>query len=128
MNPVERLLLDPEPLTPAMLGVADETALRARLIQYLSIGGMGDEQHAQPTEPQRQRALALIYGARIVVLEGEVEKFRREGKITVERDLLGRITRLAAARDAALLAATPAPEGEGGSDFGPLIEPWGVAP
>lgn len=126
MDPVERLLLDPEPLTPGMLGVADEAALTARLRQYLVIAGV--EASGTPNEPQRQRALALIYGARIVVLEGEVEKFRREGKITVERDLLGRIGRLAAARDAALLAAVPAPEGDGGSDFGPLIEPWGVAP
>ena len=120
-------MLDPEPLTPAMLGVADEAALTARLRQYLIIAGV--EAAGTPTEPQRQRAMALIYGARIVVLEGEVEKFRREGKITVERDLLSRINRLASARDAALLAAVPVPEDGGpAGDFGPLIEPWGVAP
>uniref|UniRef100_UPI00258E71B3 hypothetical protein n=1 Tax=uncultured Deinococcus sp. TaxID=158789 RepID=UPI00258E71B3 len=117
-------LLDPEPLTPAMLGVADEAALTARLGQYLVIAGV--EASGTPTEPQRQRVLALIYGARIVVLEGQVEKFRAEGEITLERDLQSRITRLATARDAALLLAQPVVVGESNT-FAPLMEPWGVA-
>jgi hypothetical protein len=127
VDPVERLLLDPEPLTPAMLGVADATALTTRLRQYLTIAGVGSGVTAQPTEPQRQQVLALIYGARIVVLEGQVEKFRREGKITIERDLLSRINRLTAARESALLAAVPSAT-DGGDSLAPIMDEWGVAP
>lgn len=124
MDAVARLLLDPEPLTPAMLGLPDQDALEARIGAYLSIAGAaeGDD----PTEPQRQRALALIYSARIVTLEGEVEKFRREGKITIERDLLSRIARLERLRDAATLAAQPPADSGDSGDLGPYIGAWGV--
>lgn len=124
MDAVARLLLDPEPLTPAMLGLATQTQLEDRLASYLELAGVTGAD--EPTEPQRQRALALIYSARIVTLEGEVEKFRREGKITIERDLLSRITRLERLRDTATLAAQPpADSGESG-DLGPYIGAWGV--
>lgn len=124
LDPVDRLLLDPEPLTPAMLGLTSKTALAERLGMYLEIAGVT----GQPTEQQRQQAIALVYGARIVVLEGEVEKFRREGKITVERDLLGRISRLATLRDAALALSQVTTGDLGATSFGPVIAPWGVEP
>lgn len=122
MDPVQRLLLDPEPLTPALLGLATQGDLEVRLSQYLTIAGV--PAGTEPTEPQRQRALALVYGARIVVLEGEAEKFRREGKITIERDLQSRIARLSASRDAALLAATPAAESAATADLAPYMTGW----
>lgn len=125
VDAVARFLLDPEPLTPAMLGVADAQALRDRVGQYLEIGGV--QSGVLPTEPQRQRVLALIYGARIVVLEDDVEKFRAEGDVTIERNLLGRITRLETARDTALALAEPAsPDGGLAGDFGPYVSGWGV--
>lgn len=123
MDPAARFLLDPEPLTPAMLGVADQTALEARIAQYLALRGVEGE--AEPTEQQRQGVLALIYGARIVVLEGDVEKFRAEGEVTIERDLQSRIARLAAARDVALALALPEASAER-ADFAPFFGEWGV--
>ncbi|GGO22167.1 hypothetical protein [Deinococcus humi] len=123
MDPAARFLLDPEPLTPAMLGVANQEALEARIAQYLTLRGVAE--NAEPTEQQRQGVLALIYGARIVVLEGEVEKFRAEGEVTIERDLQSRIARLAAARDVALARAHPEVSTEG-ADFAPFFGEWGV--
>lgn len=124
MDAVARLLLDPEPLTPAMLGLPDQGALEDRVGQYLTIAGVtgGDD----PTEPQRQRTLALIYSARIVTLEGEVEKFRAEGEVSIERDLLSRIARLERLRDAATLAAQPPADSGGTGDLGPYVGAWGV--
>lgn len=123
MDPAARFLLDPEPLTPAMLGVADQEALQSRITQYLALRGVSGE--TEPTEQQRQGVLALIYGARIVVLEGEVEKFRAEGEVTIERDLQSRIARLAAARDVALALALPEASAER-ADFAPFFGEWGV--
>lgn len=124
MDAVARLLLDPEPLTPAMLGLPDQDALEDRISAYLSIAGVQGSE--EPTEPQRQRALALIYSARIVTLEGEVEKFRAEGEVAIERDLLSRITRLERLRDAATLAAQPPADSGDAGDLGPYVSAWGV--
>ncbi|CAM3666807.1 hypothetical protein [Deinococcus frigens] len=123
MDAAARFLLDPEPLTPAMLGVADQAALTARIAAYMTLRGI--QANAEPSEAQRQGVLALIYGARIVVLEGEVEKFRAEGEITIERDLQSRIIRLAAGRDMALALSVTTAEAAGG-DFAPFFSEWGV--
>ncbi|UQN04858.1 hypothetical protein [Deinococcus sp. QL22] len=128
MNPVDRLLLDPEPLTPERLGLETEEALRARLGKYLHLAGFVRDpvQPAlQPTEAQRQHALALIYGARIVVLESQVEEFEAVGEIKVKLSVMNRIARLTALRDVALAAMVPVGDG-GGLGFAPMITAWGV--
>lgn len=106
-----------------MLGVVGQEALETRIAQYLTLRGV--EGAAEPTEQQRQGVLALIYGARIVVLENEVEKFRAEGEITIERDLQSRIIRLTTARDMALALSVGTAETVGG-DFAPFFGDWGV--
>lgn len=123
MEPVERFLLDPEPLTPAMLGLTSQSDLEERIGDYLTIAGATDT----PTEPQRQQVLALIYGARIAVLEGKADKFRAEGDITTERDVMARIARLERLRAAAEAASQAAETGGAVTEaFLPTMEPWGV--
>ncbi len=133
MNPLDRLLLDPEPLDPAMLGVADEDVLRERLGKYLQLSGFvadPDTPTLQPTLAQWQQTLALIYGARIVVLEGQADEFEAVGEVKLKMSVMTRITRLTDLRDAALAAVTaaltpPAPPVRR-ENPAPEFEEWGL--
>lgn len=130
MNPVERLLLDPEPLTPAMLGVADEDELRTRLGKYLKLAGFvydSSQPNLHPTEAQRQHTLTLIYGARIAALETQVEEFEAVGEVKLKFSVMNRIARLSALRDAARAAMVPVSEQTDGT-FPPMLTAWDVEP
>jgi hypothetical protein len=129
VNPLDRLLLEPEPLSPAMLGMADEDELRARLGKYLQVAGFVSDPAQpllQPTEVQRQHVLALIYGARIVQMEGELEEFEAVGDVRLKFNVGNRLARLTGLRDAALAAMTPpaAPVRRCGAV--PEFEEWGL--
>lgn len=124
MQALERFLIDPEPLTPELLGLTTVRALEERIELYMEVAGITSA--AEPTEAQRSHVLALIYGARIVVLEGEVEKFRAEGQLSVERDLKSRISRLDAARTQAWIRATAGGTAADDGFFGPIVDGWGV--
>lgn len=129
MNPVERLLLDPEPLTPELLALPDLDALKTRLKAYLRLAGYTPE--AELTEAQRQHVLALIYGARIVVLEEKVEEFEAVGEVKVKQAVMARVARLTVQRDAALAAMKVVPVEQaqaGGLGFAPILSAWGVEP
>ncbi|UQN06293.1 hypothetical protein [Deinococcus sp. QL22] len=132
MKPVDRLLLDPEPLTPELLGLADQNALKTRLTAYLRLAGFVPDPaqlELQPTEVQRQHAVALIYGARIVVLEEKVEEFEAVGEVKIKQAVMARVARLTVLRDAALAAMQVVPaEDSGGLSFAPTLTAWGVEP
>jgi len=102
VEPDARLLIDPEPITPADLGLASQKELEDRLSQYVELAL--SREGVTPEQVYRH-ALALVLGARIKTLEGNADKFRAEGELTTERDIMSRIRRLEGLRDAALQAA-----------------------
>ena len=103
MTPAERLVAR---FQPADLGLADQEALAARLSAYLRLAAF--ERPDGNASQQYQYALGEALGAQIAQLYREQDKFRREGKLTLERDIVGRIDRLSRERDAALKASEPA--------------------
>ena len=78
------------------------------------------------SDPAKRYPTVKVYLLRtwITTLSRKVEKFRAEGEITVEQDIVSRITLL----QADLLEAQSAAAGEGSAlaSFGPVVAGWGV--
>ncbi len=91
-------------------------------------------ERAGATEAQQYQHLkALAIRAWITALSRKADKFRAEGDVTTERDILGRIERLealeAAAIDQAGLNPDAPADGDGAAaDTECGIVPWGVCP
>lgn len=83
---------------------------------------------AEETQPDgtRRYAMVKVYLLRtwITVLSRKVEKFRAEGEITVEQDVVKRIEVLEA--DLLLAQSAAAIEVPGLASFGPVVGGWGV--
>lgn len=89
------------------------------------------ESLAEETQPDVLRRYpsvkAYLLRTWITALTRKVDKFRAEGELTVERDMMARIALLKVDLDVAL-AASLLPTDSGDAAFGPLIGEWGVGP
>lgn len=110
-------------LTGSELGL-DEQRFAARL-------GLWERLAAQqrPDAPAFQQASvrAMALRAWVTALIGKADKFRAEGDITVERDVMARIGLVKAWLLEAEAEALP-PVSSSADTFGPVMDWWGVEP
>ncbi|MDL2342567.1 hypothetical protein QOL99_00190 [Deinococcus sp. MIMF12] len=124
LTPAERLEAE-HSLTAEALGMS-EGVFDRRLVLWEEVAG----ERTDATESQRQAHVAsLALGAWIAYLLGQADKFRSEGQITVEQDILGRVALLREQQGAAQAQAglvAPAANGPVTANPAPIFEPWGV--
>ncbi|WP_104990867.1 hypothetical protein [Deinococcus sp. NW-56] len=112
-------------LTAEALGMSERVFDR-RLELWEALAG----ERETATNAQRQAHVAyLALGAWITYLLGQADKFRAEGEVTVERDILGRVVLLRDQQDVAQVQAGLAPPttaNQGEANPAPILEPWGV--
>lgn len=113
-------------LTAAALGMTGtQFSDRVKLWDKLAA-----EREGATAAQQQAHVKALALHAWIARLMGQADKFRAEGDVTVERDLMGRIRflepQLTAAQAAAGLTAVSAPGGRASANPAPLLEGWGI--
>ncbi|SEI67065.1 hypothetical protein SAMN04488058_101298 [Deinococcus reticulitermitis] len=108
-------------LTAAALGLS-ATAFEGRIELWETLAG----ERAGATDDQRRAQVAsFALTAWIAYLIEQDDKFRAEGDLTTERDVLGRIALLREQQRAAQQAAgLVAPLGT--ANPAPLLEPWGL--
>lgn len=113
----------------AELGVtADDLGLSdaqydARIAVWESLAG-----ETQPDVTRRYPSVkAYLLRTWITALTRKADKFRAEGDVTIERNMMARIALLKVDLDVALAASLP-PADSSDAAFGPLIGEWGVCP
>ncbi|GAA3995249.1 hypothetical protein GCM10022631_01770 [Deinococcus rubellus] len=88
-------------------------------------------EETQPDELRRYFTVkAYLLRTWITALTRKADKFRAEGDVTVERNMMARVALLKADLDVALaLTLSPEPTSDpADAAFGPLIGEWGVGP
>lgn len=108
-------------LTPAALGLSG-SAFEARVELWEALA---KERPGATDDQRRAHVASLALAAWIAYLIEQDDKFRAEGELTTERDVLGRIALLREQQRAAQQGAGLVAVG-GAANPAPVLEPWGL--